>query len=188
MAAAVLAGGAAIVAEPSSQSAQADTANVTCAVKYSSVGYPSTWKTIHPIVPVTSAGNTDCLLADVDPDTTNTAVSALQNALAFSDYNLQASPAKWEYAGLLNNGSGALAANNWGIDGIFGINTYKAVKAFQHNHSLVKDGTFGNDTRSNYYLLFGENNFDSNYKYQARGVFKYGSTWYTSGVTRTYAY
>jgi murein L,D-transpeptidase YcbB/YkuD len=119
----------------------------------------------------------------------NNAVTALQNALAFSDYNLRAKPtAKWQYAGILVGG-GKLADNNWGIDGKFGVKTYNAVKAFQKNHGLGQDGIFGNETRQDGYLLFGENSIRSNgYKYQAVGVFKSGSTWYNYGTTRTYAY
>ncbi|MDR0594070.1 MAG: hypothetical protein LBG60_12615 [Bifidobacteriaceae bacterium] len=56
-------------------------------------------------------------------------VRAPQNGLAFTDYNLRATPPAYKYAKYLIGGGTALAANNWGIDGVFG-NDARAVSYF----------------------------------------------------------
>ena len=181
---ATMAAGLAVVADPATESADASTANVVCSTSYNSKGYTSSWKTIYPMVPVTSSTGTDCYLARYN---TGSGVTAVQNGLAFTDYNLRVTPKQYEYAGILV-GSSALAANNWGIDGSFGDKTYYALRAFQADYAIGVDGAFGNDSRQKMWM--GENYLDNGYKYLVRGIHKTGSTWYyTSGSQRkVYAY
>ncbi|MDR2380599.1 MAG: peptidoglycan-binding protein [Bifidobacteriaceae bacterium] len=178
--------GVATVGQVTAPLAEAATANVACSTSYNAKGYSTAWGTIKPLVPVTSGISTDCYLIQ---GAANGAVTALQNGLAFTDYNLRANPPRWEYAGILV-GSGALAANNWGIDGKFGSKTYYALRAFQADYLPAGqvDGKFGNDTRQK--LWFGANNLVNGYKYMIRGVHKTAGTWYrTTGQDRkVYAY
>jgi hypothetical protein len=110
--------------------------------------------TVVPMVPVAGT-STDCLLKSANGYNSGNGVRALQNALAFTDYDLKASNPKWKYAGILV-GSGALQANNWGIDGSFGSKTYNALVAYQTDKSTAggADGEYGNNTRDQMY--FGE--------------------------------
>jgi peptidoglycan hydrolase-like protein with peptidoglycan-binding domain len=176
--------GVGVLALLTPQSAEAATANVVCSKEQ----HQQVWSGIKPMVPISSAGGTDCYLQQ---QTQSAAVVALQNALAFTDYNLCPKLGKinWTYAGLLNGGSGALAANNWGIDGKFGTNTYKALYRFQVDKKLVyKDGKFGNESRGQ--LRFGERDIRSNgYKYQVKGVERSnGGTWLGYGTSAAYAW
>ncbi|MDR1442393.1 MAG: peptidoglycan-binding protein [Bifidobacteriaceae bacterium] len=85
---------------------------------------------------------------------------AVQNALAFTDYDLKKGAEKYRHAGLLV-GSAALAANNWGIDGTFGARTYAALRQFQKDKAFTygtDDGSYGPASRDA--LYFGEDHID----------------------------
>jgi peptidoglycan hydrolase-like protein with peptidoglycan-binding domain len=110
------------------------------------------------MLPVSSAKSENCYLVSGN---NGSGVTALQNALAFTNYDLRRG--LWEYAGLLNGGSPYLSAHNWGIDGKFGTNTYKALRAFQEDARIGVDGKYGNETYSK--LEFGEDHLTDGYKW-----------------------
>jgi hypothetical protein len=177
----VVAGGA---LSPNAPAAEAATANVPCSTQTSSVSFPAWWGSMKPMIPISSAGSTDCLLVSGN---SGGGVTALQNGLAFTDYSLRAGHKSYEYARILV-GSDALEANNWGIDGNFGDKTYRAVKRFQENKKLANDGKFGNDMR--HIAWVGHSVLTGGYKYLIQNVYKAGSTWHhaANSAKKVYAY
>jgi peptidoglycan hydrolase-like protein with peptidoglycan-binding domain len=140
----------------------------------------TTWTYVYPIVPVSSAGSTNCLLKSPN---TGAGVTALQNGLAFTDYDLRANPPRYEYARILV-GNDYLAANNWGIDSLFGDKTYRALKRFQERNGLANDGQFGNNTRAKSW--FGERDLRNGYKWTVFDANSDGASPFT--VKPVYAY
>jgi hypothetical protein len=142
------------------------------------------------MMPVNSAGTSDCLLVKGN---TGPGGTALQNGLAFTDSDLRRGYETYTYAKLLVGGT-ALAANNWGIDGGFETKMYNAPRQFQIDKQirdsatgkLNADGKFGNDTRSKSW--YGHNTLTNGYKYLVQGVMYLGATWHYSRVTGAYAY